>query len=173
MVHEFQMRNVQFSTSAQNIEADWGEMYGGGRKGIKDNTDNSENEGFGDSFDREAHAKKLTNKLISEQFALRRNAQEVSHETIDKLFSKNARVIAPSVTSTKVKGLTLVTREQYLSKMAEVLFDNYNAAVENPVWDKMDMEDCAKKMEYETFSSTTTFTMYRSTIAREVTYCII
>lgn len=173
MVQQFQMRSIQFSTSAQDVEADWGDLYGGGRKGSKFEEDEVSHEGEGDSFDREKAAKKASEKLITEQFSLRRNPQEMSHKTIDEILSKHARVIAAASTSTKVKGLTLATREQYLNKIAEVLYDNYVAATKEPVWDRLDMEECGKEMEYKVFSGCTTFMLYRNGLAKQVSIILI
>lgn len=94
--------------------------------------------------------------------------QEVSQETIDKLFSKHARVQAASASSSKVKGLTLATREQYLSKILDTLYANYTECVSNQTLDKKDIEDCSIELEYEVFGSTTTMTMYRNGLAKLV-----
>lgn len=108
--------------------------------------------------------------MIQKQFALRRNPQEVSKETIDKLLSQHSRVQAPSATSKKVKGLTLANREMYLKKIGEVLLDNYKKCSATQNFDKKDIEDCSVEVEYSVFSTTTTMTMYRSTIARLVSF---
>jgi hypothetical protein len=81
--------------------------------------------------------------------------QEVSQKTIEKLFSGRSRVTAAASTSSKVKGLTLATREQYLSKIIEVLHDNYKGCVEeeDQTMDKKDVQDCAVEMEYSVFTS--------------------
>lgn len=35
MVEEFQMRSIQFSTTAANVESDYSDLYGEGRKGLQ------------------------------------------------------------------------------------------------------------------------------------------
>lgn len=92
----------------------------------------------------------------------------MSHEAIDKLLSQRSRVQAPSATSNKVKGLTLATREMYLNKISEVLLDNYKQCSVVQIFDKKDVEDCGIEVEYSVFSTTTTMTVYRSTLARLV-----
>lgn len=129
------------------------------------------NEGESSNYDREKAAKRETTELIKKQFELRRNSQEVSQETIDKLYAKNARVKAAASTTTKVKGLTLANREQYLNKLRDLLYENYTTAREEEeecYFDKKDMEDCAIDLEYEVFTSNTTIMMYRNCIARLV-----
>lgn len=125
-----------------------------------------------DGFEREQRAKKESTDLIQKQFALRRNAQdEISKETLDKLLAQRSHVQAPSATSKKVKGLTLPTREMYWKKISEVLWDNYTkCGPEEREFDKRDVEDCGVEVEYSVFSTTTTLTMYRSTLARLVSF---
>lgn len=87
---------------------------------------------------------------------------------MDKLFAKNSRVKAASVTSSKVKGLTLVLREQYVNKILDVLYANYTECEKNPIYDKKDIEDCSIDLEYSVFTVNTTITMYRNAIAKLV-----
>ncbi|XP_076256872.1 ATP-dependent DNA helicase Q5-like isoform X2 [Rhynchophorus ferrugineus] len=174
MVEIFHIKSVQFTTAACSYnEMDYGDLYGGGRKGISDEANARRGEHSCDddddsqsAFQREQQAKKEASVFIKKQFELRRNPQEVSHETLDKLFSKHARVKAGASSSSKVKGLTLATREQYLSKIADTLYINYSQCQSNQVLDKIDMEDCGIDLEYEIFSSTTSLTMYRNGFAK-------
>lgn len=122
------------------------------------------------TFEREQRAKKQSTDLIQKQFALRRSSQEVSQETIDKLLSKRSRVQAPASTSKKVKGLSVATREMYLNKISEVLWDNYSECSKERNFDRKDVEGCGVAVEYSVFSTTTTMTMYRSTLARLVSF---
>lgn len=131
---------------------------------------NEDSEGGDSNFEREQRAKKESNDLITKQFALRRNPHEISQETIDKLLSQRSRVQAPSATSKKVKGLSLATREMYLNKISEVLLDNYQKCCNEQVFDKRDIEDCGVEVEYSVFSTTTTVTIYRNTLARLVSF---
>lgn len=94
----------------------------------------------------------------------------MSQSTIDKLFAKNSRVKAASSTSSKVKGLTLANREQFLNKLRDVLHENYETAREDEenFFDKKDMEECAIDLEYNIFSANTNITMYRNSIVKLV-----
>ncbi|RZC41598.1 ATP-dependent DNA helicase Q5 [Asbolus verrucosus] len=170
MVEEFHAKCIEYSSKGFSLRgSDYADMYGGGRKGASDEYKEYDSEGC-NGFEREQQAKKESNALIQKQFALRRGAQEVSQKTIEKLFSERSRVSAAASTSSKVKGLTLATREQYLSKIAELLWDNYKNCVdeEDQVMDKKDVEDCGVDMEYSVFTVNTTMTMYRNSIAKMI-----
>lgn len=94
----------------------------------------------------------------------------MSQNTIDKLFSKNSRVLAAASTKTKVSGLSLTTRELYFSQIADVLKNNFDECAESVELqlDKKDLEDCAAEVEYAVFKSNTTLMMYRNNLARVV-----
>lgn len=79
---------------------------------------------------------------------------------------------AASSTSNKVKGLTLANREQYLNKLRDLLYENYETAREDDenYFDKKDMEDCAIDLEYNIFSVNTNMTMYRNSIVKLVRF---
>ncbi|KAJ8916676.1 hypothetical protein NQ315_000321 [Exocentrus adspersus] len=172
MVELFLTKSIQFSTRmASADDMDYGELYGGGRKGVAEeaaNDGSDDNECAHAAFKREQAAKKASKDLIQKQFELRKNTQEVSQESIDKLFSKHSRVKAASSTSNKVKGLTLATRELYLSRVLDVLYKNYTECQEEPTLDRKDVEDCSIDIEYSIFSTTTNMTMYRNAMAKLV-----
>ncbi|CAG9821395.1 unnamed protein product [Phaedon cochleariae] len=171
MVEQFLTKSIQFNTKATTYsETDFTDMYGGGRLGISQEQESYEDsdEERHSAFEREKEAKKAANDFIHKQFALRRNQQEVSQETVEKLFSKHCRVKAASSTSTKIKGLTLPTREQYLTRLVDVLSVNYTECQEEPTLDKQDVEDCAVDVEYEIFTVNTNMTMYRSAMAKMI-----
>ncbi|KAJ3652472.1 hypothetical protein Zmor_018433 [Zophobas morio] len=172
MVEEFHVKSIEYSSRAfSSRDLDYSDLYGEGRKGQKDDAQDYASDEFNSDV-REKRAKKESNQLIQKQFALRRSAQEVSQKTIDKLFSERSRVMAASSTSSKVKGLTLVLREQYLSKIVEVLHANYKDCmdVEDQSFDRRDVEDCAVEMEYSVFTANTNMTMYRSSLAKMVSF---
>lgn len=175
MVEQFHIKSVQFSTNVSSYNnMDYGDLYGEGRKGIQDET--NERRGQGDSddsddgrqaaFEREQAAKKETASFIEKQFELRRNPHEVSHETLDKLASKYALVKSAAATSRKIKGLTVLTREQYMTKIFDVLHTNYIKCAPTQVFDKKDVEDCCIDLEYEIFTSTSNMMMYRNGLAK-------
>ncbi|KAK5638551.1 hypothetical protein RI129_012846 [Pyrocoelia pectoralis] len=170
--HNFLMKCIQFSETSTNIDVDFSDLYEGGRKGMADDykayCDGESSNSSCNSFEMEQKAKKHSTEIIKKQFALRKNSQEVSQDAINKLFSKRARVIAASATSNKVNGLTLPTREQYLSKLFEVLTDNYRECCMNPEFDEKDLEECAVDLEYSCFTSSTTLTIYRNNCAKMI-----
>lgn len=96
----------------------------------------------------------------------------MSQGTIDKLLAQRSRVQAAAATAKKVKGLTLATREMYLNKVGEVLLDNYRQCSPEQVFDERDVQDCGVDVEYSVFSTTTTLTMYRNTLARLVSCAV-
>jgi hypothetical protein len=57
-----------------------------------------------------------------------------------------------------------------LSKIIEVLHDNYKGCVEeeDQTMDKKDVQDCAVEMEYSVFTANTTMTMYRNGVAKMI-----
>ncbi|XP_066149056.1 ATP-dependent DNA helicase Q5-like isoform X2 [Euwallacea fornicatus] len=174
MVEMFLVKSVQYHTHVSSYnEMDYDDLYGEGRKGVSDATrerrgecDSDSDSGGPRTFEREQQAKKEATTFIQKQLALRRNPQEVSVATIDKLFSKHARVQAAAASSSKVKGLTLAIREQYLSKILDTLYANYTECTANQTMDKKDIEDCSISLEYEIFGSTTTMMMYRNGLAK-------
>nr|CAI5823614.1 unnamed protein product [Callosobruchus analis] len=169
----FLTKSIQFNTKATSYsEMDYQDLYGGGRRGAKMDEneyskEDSDDDGDG-SFEREQAARKASNEFIRKQFELRKNPKEVSHKTIDSLFAQHARVKAAASSSSKVKGLTLSTREQYVTKLTEVLQDNYSKCQEEKAFDRQDIEDCAVDIEYEIFSANTTHIMYKSSVARMI-----
>ncbi|XP_057656384.1 ATP-dependent DNA helicase Q5 isoform X2 [Diorhabda carinulata] len=172
MVENFLTKSIQYDSRPTTYsETDYDDLYGEGRLGLSReqrdyNNDSNSNDDY--SFEREQQAKKAANDFIKKQFALRKNSQEVSQETVDKLFSAHSRVKAASSTTNKVKGLTLVTREQYVSKLLDVLYENYTKCQEDPTLDKKDVEDCSIDIEYESFTSNTNMTMYRNSLAKKI-----
>lgn len=84
------------------------------------------------------------------------------------MFSDRARVRAAASTSSKVKGLALPTREQYLTKITECIKANFIACMDEDMLTQKELEKCAIDVEYSVFSATTTLMMYRSNTAKLV-----
>ncbi|CAH0548926.1 unnamed protein product [Brassicogethes aeneus] len=171
MSENFLTKSIQFNSRPSNVVADCSDLYGGGREGIKNDAkgyfdDDNSNSGEWGEFQREETAKKEAADLIKKQFALRRNPQEVSQTTIEKLYAKNSRIKAAASTSTKIKGLTVVFREQYVNKILEVLYANYQECEKEPIFQKKHIEDCSVDLEYSIFTTNTTMTMYRQNVAK-------
>ncbi|KAF5276119.1 hypothetical protein FQR65_LT16475 [Abscondita terminalis] len=167
--NNFLMRCIQFSETSTSMDVEFNsDLYEGGREGINEETQRRLEEDSNNQHERDEKIGKQSTALIRKQFALRKNPQEMSQDTINKLFSKRSQVLAAASTSNKVNGLTIVTREQYLSKIIEVLTDNYKQCCEDQTFTEKDLKDCAADLEYSCFSSTTTLTMYRSVNAKLV-----
>lgn len=166
-VRNFLMRCIQFSDISNSTKFHGDVLYENGREGTRRESaeyDSDSNSGL----EREQRAREQSNELIRKQFALRRHSHEGIQQTIDQLHTKRHKVKAASCTANKVSGLTLVTREQYHSKITELLSENYICCCLEQRIDKKDLEDCAADLEYSIFSSTTTYTMYRSSGAKLV-----
>ncbi|KAJ8966671.1 hypothetical protein NQ314_003378 [Rhamnusium bicolor] len=171
MVEMFLVKGIQYNTKAVINDTDYTDLYGGGRKGAAEEYekgDSSDSDDDGGCFERQQQAKKAANDFIQKQFALRRSANEVSQGTIDKLFSKHARVKAAASTSNKVKGLTLAVREQYLTRILDVLYVNYSECQEEPTLDRKDIEDCSVEVEYSIFTTNTNMTINNKVEESEV-----
>ncbi|KAF5287641.1 hypothetical protein FQA39_LY15844 [Lamprigera yunnana] len=166
----FLMCCIQFSDTSTSIDTDFSDLYGNGRRGITEESNEYYNDNYGvDNGDElEQKAKKESSELIRKQFALRKNPQEISNETINKLFSKHSRVHSAWSTTNKVSGLTIVIREQYLTKLIEVLTENYRQCCVNPEFDEKDLQECAADLEYSSFTTTTTLMIYRNTNAKNI-----
>lgn len=93
----------------EKLEADDGDLYGGGRAGTKTN-DDSKYESDADKAER--RAKRQMNNLISKQFAIRRgggsnNSSNSNDEEELKALIVSARVRNPETTANKYNGLTI------------------------------------------------------------------
>lgn len=185
MVEDYQMKSIQFSTEmVTDCDVEFDEdLYGGGRKGQqKSNVEYADSdEGEGSNYERQKTAKKESDDLVQKQFALRRNAKEMSHALMDSLIERNCKVKSGASTSRKVSGLTITIREHYLTALTEVLWTNYTSyksyleLIEDtgelskvPHFDRKDMEDCAAEMEYEVFGGYRTVSMYRNGVAKMI-----
>lgn len=96
---------------------------------------------------------------------------ESKFEANDPNVLKHARVKAAECTSTKVANLTVLVREKYLETINQALknnYDKFNLSSDRKLM-RFDIEDCAKEIEYQSFRNSTVLTMYRASIAKEVT----
>lgn len=153
------------------------DLYGGGRAGA---TKESMEYGGSDGS-REQKAKSEMASLIKKQFALRKGSGNGSggesdgggggfvsaSSLLDKELLTKARVRAAEATSTKISGLTLVSRESNLGLIVGCLEKNYEAAKEregdalSKYMTKSDLLDCAVELEYSIFTSRKVISMYR------------
>lgn len=109
--------------------------------------------------------------LIMKQFAARRNSI-IKSEKVESVCVENSRVKAASSTETKVAGLTVDTRESYLSHLIDLLVKNVKE-FKNSEQPDINMKhsvivECAVNMEYEIFSTNKAITLYKRGMAKLV-----
>lgn len=120
-------------------------------------------------------AKRETEDFIRKQFQLRKclnAAKDLEEETGTQM----ARIRYAQATTTKVAGLKISVRENYLTALVDAL----KANVQNSEEDKprsalvhRDYEEVAAGIEYECFSNQKVVNMYRHAVAKEVNLLLI
>lgn len=153
-------------------------MFVGGRAGSKraaqeygSDDGNSDDESQNVSHTQLAKkAKRETEDFIRKQFQLRKNlnaAKDLEQETGTQM----TRIRQAQATTTKVAGLKISMRENYLTTLVEAL----KANVQNSEDDKpqsalvhRDYESVAADIEYKCFSNQKVVNMYRHAVAKEV-----
>ncbi|RUS90125.1 hypothetical protein EGW08_002092 [Elysia chlorotica] len=157
------------------------DMYGGGRKGAKKETEDYDrgevDSGDEGEYHRErAQAEQEKNQrtsLIRREFKKRKGAQNISQET------KNEEFEAPSplcplrdASSQRIPKLAVKTREHCLEMLEKALYENFVAAfTENDkriVNREVESRDCALNAEHEAFLSSKLATSYKSSIMKLV-----
>jgi len=139
-------------------------LYGGGRRGQKREAELYKAESKEQD---ETKTKRGLQILIGKQFALRRKSSCQGNEETSARYS---RVRAAESTGLKVNGLTINTRESYLSLLTENLNKNYERCciVDPPqhILSVTDIEACAIDIEYEAFTSNTVASLYRRLLSK-------
>lgn len=120
-------------------------------------------------------AKRETEDFIRKQFQLRKclnAAKDLEQETGTQM----TRIRNAQATTTKVAGLKISVRENYLTALVDAL----KANVQNNDEDKprsalvhRDYEEVAADIEYECFSNQKVVNMYRHAVAKEVKLLLI
>jgi hypothetical protein len=113
-------------------------------------------------------AKKQERDFIQKQFDLRKAAAAEKMEDFPK--TSISRVKFPMSTETKVKGLTIKTREANLDHLVDTLkahMDKINEKTDHNLKRK-DLEDIAKEMEYEIFAQCQAVSVYRMKFAKHI-----
>lgn len=147
------------------LREDSSDLYGGGRTSQKKEAELYKTES---KMERdEIKAKMDLQVLIEKQFALRRKSS--CQGSVDAS-ARYSRVRAADSTGLKVNGLTVSTRESYLSLLTENLNKNYERChiVDPPqhFLSVTDIEICAIDMEYEAFTSNTVAGLYRRLLSK-------
>ncbi|XP_065359615.1 ATP-dependent DNA helicase Q5 [Calliphora vicina] len=157
---------------------DSADLYEGGRAGIKraaaeytNNDDNSDDESGEVSHDQLAKkAKRETADFIRKQFQLRKcldAAKELEQESETHM----TRIHQAQATTTKVAGLKISMRENYLTALADALKTNVQNSEEDRPRSALvqrDYEAVAADIEYECFSKQKVANMYRHAVAKEL-----
>ncbi|XP_026315503.1 ATP-dependent DNA helicase Q5 isoform X2 [Hyposmocoma kahamanoa] len=143
------------------------DLYGEGRYGQKResapyyNDDSSE-------FDGEDSRRKVaqeTRSLILKEFANRKKVIEKEQKHNSSESAKYSLCIAAESTGKKVNGLTVASREGYLTLLKDALNNNLAAMkdIDRPhrQLSVHGVEQCAIQMEYEEFSKSTVVSLYR------------
>ncbi|XP_038214428.1 ATP-dependent DNA helicase Q5 [Zerene cesonia] len=152
---------------------DSSDLYGQGRDGQKREIESYYGDG-GDESDGESSRRRVaeeTRSLILKEFAQRKKSIEKDRRNNDETESaKHSKCKAADSTSTKVNGLTVATRENYLSLLKNALNENLSAlkGVDEPTrtLSKNDVEQCAVELEYDAFSNSTVISLYRRALTK-------
>lgn len=119
-------------------------------------------------------AKRETEDFIRKQFQLRKcldAAKELEQETETHM----TRIHQAQATTTKVAGLKISVRENYLTALADALKGNVQNCEEDRPRSALvqrDYEAVAADLEYECFSKQKVVNMYRHAVAKEVRFNI-
>lgn len=146
------------------------DLYGGGRVGAKRDSESADSGESG----LEKKARSQLESVIKKQFALRNGGSSGGGEGIvtassilDRQLINNARVKAPSATTTKIRGLSIAVRESYLNMLMESLESN-NAKICGGRLSKKDILGAGVELEYKIFSANTVMSLYRQRVAAAV-----
>ncbi|XP_069690832.1 ATP-dependent DNA helicase Q5-like isoform X2 [Periplaneta americana] len=166
------VENFNRHSSMQNnlmIRGDGSDLYEGGRRGQKRESDNYRSERDDDDDGEENKPNKQLQELIQKQFSIRRKSCSTEDEETS---AKYSRVRAAQSTGVKVNGLTISVRESYLRLLIENLSKNHErCVVVDPPDHKLsssDIEMCAIDLEYEAFTSNKVVGLYRRTVMKTV-----
>ncbi|XP_013142720.1 PREDICTED: ATP-dependent DNA helicase Q5 [Papilio polytes] len=141
------------------------DLYGNGRLGLRDMESYYDGESEGSDGDSRRVGEE-TKSLILKEFAERKKRiTEVDRQASDAVSAVNSKCRAAENTATKVNGLTVASRDSYLSLLLEALNNNLASMKdvdepEKPLKRK-DVEQCAIDLEYEAFSNSTVISLYR------------
>ncbi|XP_014356821.2 ATP-dependent DNA helicase Q5 [Papilio machaon] len=147
------------------------DLYGNGRMGLRDMASYYDG-GESDSSDGESRrVGEETKSLILKEFAERKKRiMDVDRQASDAVNAVNSKCRAAENTVTKVNGLTVASRDSYLSLLIEALNANLASMKdidepEKPLKRK-DVEQCAIDLEYEAFSNSTVISLYRRAMVK-------
>ncbi|XP_061391341.1 ATP-dependent DNA helicase Q5-like [Musca vetustissima] len=155
---------------------DSSDLYEGGRAAVKraaeDYEDDDDDEGSGGVSHAQLakKAKKETEDFIRKQFQLRK-CLDAARELEQEAGTEITRVHQAQATTTKVAGLKISMRENYLTALVEALKNNVKESEEDKPKSYLvqkDFEAIAADIEYECFSKQKVANMYRHAVAKEL-----
>ncbi|XP_073843393.1 recQ5 helicase [Musca autumnalis] len=156
---------------------DSSDLYEGGRAALKraadDYEDDDDDEGGSGGVSHAQLAKKAkkeTEDFIRKQFQLRK-CLDAARELEQEAGTEITRVHQAQATTTKVAGLKISMRENYLTALVEALKNNVKESEEDKPKSYLvqkDFEAVAADIEYECFSKQKVANMYRHSVAKEL-----
>lgn len=155
-------------------DTDTSDLYGGGRKGIRDAEfalRTNEDDEIGDKRAREARARIATSDLIKREFENRKRKLEATRQLESSLTrTSGMRVRSAQFTSSKITGLDVKRRESYLDLLVKKLKENVVQASVQPTKELKlsDYEDIAVDIEYTAFTNNRAMALYTRAFTLEV-----
>jgi len=151
-------------------EGDSSSLYGQGRAGQKRMAEDYGEDREDDSEGREERAKKQLRGVIGRQFKLRKaggKEEEEQKKQDEEKAAAFAKVKSAEFTATKIAGLDVKTREDYMSLCESSLAENYAASksFHEKRFQVFDILNAAIDAEYQIFTSNKVITMYRKRMA--------
>ncbi|XP_043483609.1 ATP-dependent DNA helicase Q5-like [Leptopilina heterotoma] len=108
---------------------------------------------------REEDRRKAEKELIDRQFALRRNSKSIEEEKEENEYAKYSYVLAAEFTSSKIKGLSVKTRETLYDQLFEIL--SKNCRLSDLKRSNEDLRNVALQLEYKTLTGTRLSNAYK------------
>lgn len=151
-------------------EGDSSSLYGQGRAGQKRMAEDYGEDREDDSEGREERAKKQLRGVIGRQFKLRKaggKEEEEQKKQDEEKAAAFAKVKSAEFTATKIAGLDVKTREDYMSLCESSLAENYatSKSFHEKRFQVFDILNAAIEAEYQIFTSNKVITMYRKRMA--------
>lgn len=172
--HQRRAASAQLRGGGLIVSQDVSDLYGEGRVGQKrEAEDYYGGGGDSDESDGENSRRRVaqeTKSLIMKEFANRKKHSDDKKANNEAESAKYSKCKAAESTSTKVNGLTVASREGYLTLLTDALSNNYHSMKDADNFDKkftrLDLEQCAVELEYESFSNSTVISLYRRAMSK-------
>ncbi|XP_071087337.1 ATP-dependent DNA helicase Q5-like isoform X2 [Haliotis cracherodii] len=158
------------------MDEDASDMYGGGRRGVKKESDDYAR-GFSDEEGPDKEAQELKEKsqrtrMIMKEFKKRRGDGEPSSRPENDFKPPTLDCPLRDASSQKIPKLTVKIREHCFQMLETALYENYINHYENEA-DRISARDyvprcCALDLEYQTFQSNKIANVYKAGVMRVV-----